>query len=210
MIKAVIFDLDGVLVTTDECHYAAWKRMADEEEIYFDREINKKLRGVSRAESLEIVLKNAEKIYTAEQKAELAERENGYYKVLIEKLTEKDVLGGVVENLTALKENGYKIAVGSSSKNTPIILNKTGLVNYFDAVADGNEIARSKPDPEVFLKAAKKLGVPPCECLVVEDADAGIEAGKRAGMKTLAVQGANGADYHCENLFKESVLNYVK
>lgn len=210
MIKAVIFDLDGVLVTTDECHYTAWKRMADEEGIYFDREINMKLRGVSRAESLEIVLEKAEKIYTAEQKAELAERKNGYYKALIEKLTEADVLDGVVENLTALKENGYKIAVGSSSKNTPIILKKTGLIRYFDAVADGNEIARSKPEPEVFLKAAEKVGVDPCDCLVVEDADAGIEAGKRAGMKTLSVQGAKGADYYCDNLAKASVLDYVK
>lgn len=211
--KAVIFDLDGVLVTTDECHYKAWKKLADEEGIYFDRDINSRLRGVSRMESLDIILEKSDKIYTQEQKQELAERKNGYYRKLIGGLTEKDVLSGVKENLTELKNAGVKIAVGSSSKNTPIILEKTGLIRYFDAVADGNEIKNSKPDPEVFLKAAEKLGVKPCDCLVVEDADAGIEAGKRAGMKTLAVGAANGGDYKFHDLssvsIEKDVLNLI-
>lgn len=211
--KAVIFDLDGVLVTTDEYHYRAWKKLADEENIYFDRAINSRLRGVSRAESLEIVLEKSDKIYTQEQKQALAERKNNYYKQLINGLTEKDVLKGVEENLTELKRSGIKIAVGSSSKNTPMILEKTGLLKYFDAVADGNDIKKSKPDPEVFLKAAEKLGVKPCDCLVVEDADAGIEAGKRAGMKTLAVGAANGGDYKFHDLssvsIEKDVLNLI-
>ena len=211
--KAVIFDLDGVLVTTDEYHYRAWKKLADEENIYFDRAINSRLRGVSRMESLDIILEKSDKKYTQEQKQARADRKNNYYKQLINGLTEKDVLNGVEENLTELKRSGIKIAVGSSSKNTPMILEKTGLLKYFDAVADGNDIKKSKPDPEVFLKAAEKLGVKPCDCLVVEDADAGIEAGKRAGMKTLAVGAANGGDYKFHDLssvsIEKDVLNLI-
>lgn len=194
-IEAVIFDLDGVIVSTDECHYRAWKKTADEEGIYFDRKINDRLRGVSRMDSLEIVLERAERLYTDEEKVELAERKNNYYKEYIKKLTKDDILNGVNENLAELKAKGIKVAIGSSSKNTPDILKYIGLDNYFDAVSDGNNITKSKPDPEVFLKAADMLGVPYEKCLVVEDADSGIEAGKRAGMYTLAVNNAKGADY---------------
>ena len=200
MIKAVIFDLDGVIVSTDDCHYRAWKKMADEEGIYFDREINNRLRGVSRMTSLEIVLEKANREYSEKEKQEMAERKNNYYKELICELTPNDILTSVTEKLDELKENGIKIAIGSSSKNTPIILKQIGLDNYFDAVSDGNNITHSKPNPEVFLKAAEMLGVAPEDCMIVEDADAGIEAGKRAGLKTLAVQGANGADFKAKNL----------
>lgn len=202
MIKAVIFDLDGVIVSTDDCHFRAWKRMADEEGIYFDREINNRLRGVSRMASLDIVLERAKREYSESEKQELAERKNEYYKELICELTPDDILPGVMDKLKKLKENGIKIAIGSSSKNTPIILKQIGLDGYFDAVSDGNNIAHSKPDPEVFLKAAEMLNIPPEDCMIVEDADAGIEAGKRAGMKTLAVQGAKGADFSAESLEK--------
>ncbi|MBD9009883.1 MAG: beta-phosphoglucomutase [Clostridiales bacterium] len=202
MIKAVIFDLDGVIVSTDDCHFRAWKRMADEEGIYFDREINNRLRGVSRMASLDIVLERAKREYSEREKQELAERKNEYYKELICELTPDDILPGVMDKLENLKENGIKIAIGSSSKNTPIILKQIGLDGYFDAVSDGNNITHSKPDPEVFLKAAEMLNIPPEDCMIVEDADAGIEAGKRAGMKTLAVQGAKGADFSAENLEK--------
>ena len=200
MIKAVIFDLDGVIVSTDDCHYEACKKLADEEGIYFDRKINDRLRGVSRMASLEIVLEKSEKAYTEEEKAELAERKNNYYREFIKKLTPNDVLPGVMDNLEELKQNGIKIAIGSSSKNTPIILKQIGLDGYFDAVSDGNNITKSKPDPEVFLKAAEMLNIPPKNCLGVEDADAGIVAGKCGGMKTLSVHGANGADYETEDL----------
>lgn len=199
-IEAVIFDLDGVIVSTDECHYRAWKKTADEEGIYFDRKINDRLRGVSRMDSLEIVLERAERLYTDEEKVELAERKNNYYKEYIKKLTKDDILNGVNENLAELKAKGIKVAIGSSSKNTPDILKYIGLDNYFDAVSDGNNITKSKPDPEVFLKAADMLGVPYEKCLVVEDADSGIEAGKRAGMYTLAVNNAKGADYSLADL----------
>lgn len=207
-IEAVIFDLDGVIVSTDECHYRAWKKTADEEGIYFDRKINDRLRGVSRMDSLEIVLERAERLYTDEEKVELAERKNNYYKEYIKKLTKDDILNGVKENLAELKAKGIKVAIGSSSKNTPDILKYIGLDNYFDAVSDGNNITKSKPDPEVFLKAADMLGVPYEKCLVVEDADSGIEAGKRAGMYTLAVNNAKGADYSLADLSAGKITDY--
>ena len=209
MIKAVIFDLDGVIVSTDDCHYEAWKKLADEEGIYFDRKINDRLRGVSRMASLEIVLERSEKVYTDKEKAELAERKNNYYKEFIKKLTPNDILAGVMENLEELKKNGIKIAIGSSSKNTPIILKQIGLDTYFDAVSDGNNITKSKPDPEVFLKAAEMLKIPPENCLIVEDADAGIEAGKCAGMNTLSVHGAKGADFEVDSLKNKYIIEYL-
>ena len=209
MIKAVIFDLDGVIVSADDCHYEAWKKMADEEGIYFDKTINNRLRGVSRMESLEIVLERAEKAYSEDEKLALAERKNGYYKEFITKLTPDDILSGAMNTLEELKANGIKVAIGSSSKNTPVILKQIGLSDYFDAVSDGNNITNSKPDPEVFLKAADMLGIPYGECMIVEDADAGIEAGKRAGMKTLSVHGAKDADVAMEDLSESSLLNFI-
>ena len=210
MIKAVIFDLDGVIVSTDDCHYRAWKKMADEEGIYFDREINNRLRGVSRMTSLDIVLERADKEYSESEKLALAERKNNYYKELICELTPNDILPGAMETLEKLKENGIKIAIGSSSKNTPIILKQIGLDNFFDAVSDGNNITHSKPDREVFLKAAEMLKIAPEDCMIVEDADAGIEAGKRAGMKTLSVQGAKGADFEFKDLKCRDLLIFIK
>ena len=209
MIKAVLFDLDGVIVSTDGCHYRAWKRMADEEGIYFDEEINDRLRGVSRMASLEIVLERASRSYTEEERVALAARKNDYYRDLIRELTPSDILPGAMENLNELKENGILVAVGSSSKNTPLILRRIGLDAFFDAVSDGNNISRSKPDPEVFLKAAQMLGTDPADCLVVEDADAGIEAGRRGGMKTLSVKGAVGADYFAPDLSDYSIFRRI-
>lgn len=190
MVRGVIFDLDGVIVTTDDCHYRAWKRMADEEGIYFDRHINERLRGVSRMASLEILLERADKPYTAAQKDAMAARKNAYYVELIDSLTPADVLPGAMEVLHALRARGVRIAIGSSSRNTPLILRRIGLENAFDAVADGNQITHSKPDPEVFLLAARLMGLPPADCLVVEDADAGVEAALAGGMKALGVGSA--------------------
>ena len=209
-IKAVIFDLDGVIVTTDDCHYRAWKAMADGEGIYFDRQINERLRGVSRMASLDIVLERAEREYSDEEKIALAKKKNDIYVSLIQQLTEADILSGVMQNLEALKQAKIKIAIGSSSKNTPIILERIGLLGYFDAVSDGNNITKSKPDPEVFVKAADMLGIPYGECMIVEDADAGIEAGRAAGMKTLAVGNAQGGDFHYPSLADVSLLELVK
>lgn len=186
-ILGVIFDLDGVIVSTDNCHYLAWQRMADEEGISFDRTVNERLRGVSRMESLEIILEKAAREYTDEEKQQLAARKNAYYVELIGSLTEKDILPGALDTIHMLKARGVKVAIGSSSRNTPIILRQIGLSNAFDAVADGNAIKNSKPDPEVFLLAANLLGLEPKNCLVVEDADAGIEAALGGGMRALGV-----------------------
>ncbi len=186
-IKAFIFDLDGVIVSTDEYHYQAWKQIADKEDIHFDREVNHRLRGVSRMESLEILLELSQRTYNDDEKAALAENKNNLYRQLLENITPKDILPGVMGILDGLKLWGIKIAIGSSSKNSPMILERIGLADFFDATVDGNDISNSKPDPEVFLKAAERLGVPPSECVVIEDAPAGVEAAVAAGMKFIAV-----------------------
>ena len=212
-ILGVIFDLDGVIVSTDNCHYLAWKRMADEEGIEFDRTINERLRGVSRMESLAIILEKADKEYSEAEKQAMAARKNGYYVELIGSLTENDILPGAMDMLNGLKEKGIKVAVGSSSRNTPIILKQIGLSDFFDAVADGNAIKNSKPDPEVFLLAAKLLNLDPANCLVVEDADAGVQAALAGGMRVLGVGSASvnpTATFTAENLETadfESILN---
>lgn len=212
-ISGVIFDLDGVIVSTDNCHYLAWKRMADEEGIEFDRTVNERLRGVSRMESLAIILEKATKEYSDEEKQAMAARKNSYYVELIGSLTENDILPGALDTLKLLKNRGVKVAIGSSSRNTPIILRQIGLSNAFDAVADGNAIKNSKPDPEVFLLAARLLNLDPADCLVVEDADAGVQAALAGGMRALGVGSAAmnpTATFTAENLAKadfESILN---
>ncbi len=204
MIKGIIFDLDGVLVSTDEMHYQAWKRLAEELGISgFNREDNRRQRGVSRMASLEVVLEKSDKTYTQEEKEVLAERKNGYYLELLEHMDDSAVLENVVEVLRQLKERGLLLAVGSASRNAPVILEKTGLAPYLDKVSCGLDTTKSKPDPEVFLVAADKLGLVPGECLVVEDSAAGIEAAKAGGMKSLGVgpfYNALGADYEAEKL----------
>lgn len=190
--KAVIFDLDGVLVTTDNCHFLAWNRMAQEEGIPFDRKINDRLRGVSRMESLEIILEKSPRTYTGEEKLALAERKNNYYKELIGTLERDAILPGALAMLDFCRSNGLKTAVGSSSKNTKAILTRLGMTKLFDTVVDGNDIRNSKPAPDVFLCAAEKLGLAPALCLVAEDADAGIAAAKAAGMRVIAVGPAAG------------------
>lgn len=188
--KGVIFDLDGVLCSTDEYHYLAWKALADGLGLPFDRTVNRRLRGVSRERSLEIILEGGHTAYTAEQKAEFAQKKNALYRAFLQELDESALLPDAAETLAALKERGVRIAVGSSSKNTPLILERLKIKGLFDAVADGNEVTRSKPDPEVFLLAARKLQLPPRECLVVEDADSGVEAGRAGGFPTAAIGAA--------------------
>ena len=188
MIKAVIFDLDGVLVTTDELHYQAWKCLAEKEGIDgFTREDNIRQRGVSRLASLEVVLEKSRRQYSDAEKAALVEKKNNIYVKSLEGIDKSAVLDGVFEFIEYLRSSGIKTAVGSASKNTPVILKKTGLDNKFDVVSCGLDTKKSKPDPEVFLIAAKKLGIAPSECVVIEDSDAGIEAAKAGGMYALAV-----------------------
>lgn len=212
MISAVIFDLDGVIVTTDDLHYEAWLRMAAEEGIPFDRAFNRRLRGVSRMESLALILSRAEKQYTEEEKKRLADKKNAYYVERISVLDGSVLMPGALETLKELRGNGIKTAIGSSSKNTPLILEKIGLAGMFDAVADGNQIVHSKPHPEVFLLAANKLGVPPQQCLVVEDADSGIEAAHAGNMKALGVGEASRnpkADLRAEDLAHIDLLKQI-
>lgn len=191
--KAVIFDLDGVICFTDKYHYMAWKKMADGMGIYFDETINNRLRGVSRMESLEIILERCDRELTQEEKQVLAEEKNKEYVKLLGQMTEKDLSAEVKETLYSLKKSGLKLAIGSSSKNAKFILERLGLKDYFDAVSDGTNISRSKPDPEVFLKAAEFLHMTPADCLVVEDAVAGIEAAEAGGFDSAGIGEAAGS-----------------
>lgn len=192
--KGIIFDLDGVIVSTDKFHYQAWKKIADKMGIEFNEKINERLRGVSRMESLEIILEKYEGTpLSAEQKKALAEEKNSYYVELLKTMDRCDVSEEVADTLKALRRKGYFLAVGSSSRNAGIILRQTRIEDLFDAVSDGTNITRSKPDPEVFLKAAEYIGLSPEQCAVVEDARAGIDAAKAAGM--LAVGIGTAADY---------------
>lgn len=209
MIQAIIFDLDGVIVSTDALHYQAWKAIATHEEIEFNEEINHRLRGVSRMESLEIILEKATKTYTLQEKIALATAKNQIYIELLNHLSEQDILPGVMDVLSELKKKRIKIAIGSSSKNTPTILKHIGLSQAFDAIADGNDVQRSKPYPDVFLKAAEKLGLNPHRCVVVEDAEAGIEAAKHAGMIACALSDAKKsakADYQLNDIRELLIL----
>lgn len=188
MIKAVIFDLDGVLVTTDELHFLAWKQLAEELGIEgFTKADNARQRGVSRMASLEVVLEKTERKFSDEEKTALAEKKNDMYVKSLSSLSPLDVLEGVNNFIAYLRGKGVKIAVGSASKNTPLILTKTNLAHKFDAVSCGLDTQKSKPDPEVFLIAAEKIGISPSECAVIEDSDAGIEAAKAGGMYAVAV-----------------------
>ena len=183
----IIFDLDGVICSTDHYHYLAWKALADRLGIEFNETINNRLRGVSRMESLEIILEKSTKAYTDEEKVAFATEKNDIYRELLKQMSTADLSSEVKETLDALRAAGHKLAIGSSSKNTPFILGQLGLGDYFDAISDGNNITRSKPDPEVFLKAAQFLDLEPAQCIVVEDAVAGAEAGHAGGFTVACV-----------------------
>ena len=185
--KGIIFDLDGVICSTDRYHYLAWKTVADRLGIYFDETINHRLRGVSRMESLEIILERCDRILSQEEKLALATEKNDIYRGLLSGMTPADLSREVKDTLDALRGKGLRLGIGSSSKNTRYILDRIGLGSFFDAVSDGNNITRSKPDPEVFLKGAEYLGLAPADCLVVEDAVSGLQAAAAAGMDSAAV-----------------------
>lgn len=205
--QGIIFDLDGVICSTDEYHYQAWKTLAEGIGIRgFSRADNARQRGVSRMESLEILLEKSPRVYTPEEKLSLAARKNGIYRELLARMTPEDLPEEVDHTLRALRRRGILMAIGSSSKNTTYILERIGLGSFFDAVSDGNSISRSKPDPEVFLNAARLLGLPPSACLVVEDAPAGIDAGIAGGFDTAAIGCAVSYGRASYNLFSFSEL----
>jgi len=193
--KAIIFDLDGVICHTDKYHYLAWKQLADKLGIYFDEQINNRLRGVSRMDSLEIILERYQgEPLTQEEKESLATEKNEIYKKFLLQMSPEDLSREVRDTLNQLRNLGIQLAIGSSSKNARLILKQIGLGDYFDAVSDGNNISHSKPNPEVFLKAAAFLKKSPKDCLVVEDAVAGIEAAHAGNMDSAGLGEA--ADYH--------------
>ncbi len=187
MIKACIFDLDGVIVDTAKYHYLAWRNLANSIGIDFTEEDNERLKGVSRVRSLEIIMEIGNKTVSDEEMTRLATQKNEEYVGLIVKMDNSEILPGVVEFLTELREKNIGIALGSASKNAPLILKQIGLTHYFDAIMDGNSVTKAKPDPEVFTKGAEALGVSPQECIVFEDAEAGVEAAVAGGMKCVGI-----------------------
>jgi beta-phosphoglucomutase len=190
LIKAIIFDLDGVIVDTAHYHYLAWKRLAKELGGDLSPEDNEKLKGVSRMDSLEIILQLNGITLPDGDKAALAARKNAWFIQYIEALTPEAIFPGVKEIIQQLKADNFKVGLASSSKNAAQVLGVLGILNLFDAVVDGTMVTHSKPDPEVFLLAAEKLEVTPVECVVFEDAEAGVEAALRAGMKCIGVGSA--------------------
>lgn len=184
---AVIFDLDGVICSTDHYHYSAWQEIARELGVEFNEQINNRLRGIGRLESLEMILEAYQGELPEESKNYYTDKKNSLYQHLITKMSPADLSSEVKNTLDQIKVKGLKMAIGSSSKNTKLILKQLGLEDYFDAISDGTNISRSKPDPEVFIKASGFLGIEPGFCLVVEDAKAGVEAAKAASMDCAAI-----------------------
>ncbi len=186
-VKLCIFDLDGVICDTAKYHFIAWKNLANRLGINFTEEDNERLKGVSRMDSLEILLSLGEAKYTDEEKIKFSNEKNNEYVKLISNMTRDEVLPGVIDFITELKNRGIKIALGSVSKNAQTILERLELTNYFDSIIDGNKVTKAKPDPEVFLNAAKELNIDTSECIVFEDAFEGIKAALAANMKCVGI-----------------------
>jgi len=186
-IKACLFDLDGVIVDTAVYHYKAWKRLAGELGINFTLEDNERLKGVSRMRSLDIILEIGGVTKTDAEKEELATRKNTWYVDMINQMKPDEILPGAKEFVQACRDAGLKTALGSASKNSMTILDKINMVPLFDAIIDGTKVSKAKPDPEVFLKGAEELNVAPADCVVFEDAIAGVEAAINGGMKVVGI-----------------------
>lgn len=201
-ISACIFDLDGVIVDTAKFHYVAWKELANDLGFDFTKKDNERLKGVSRMRSLDILLEIGKIKLNDSEKFKLAEKKNNKYLELIQKLTPDDILPGVLLFLENIKSKNIKIALGSASKNAMTILTNLKLTNTFDAIIDGTQVSKAKPNPEVFLKGAKAINVKPSECIVFEDAQAGIEAAKSAEMFAVGIgtkKNLRGADFVISN-----------
>lgn len=209
--KAVIFDLDGVICHTDRSHYLAWKKLADSLNIPFDEQINNRLRGVSRLDSLDIILEKSTQRYTDNEKKAFAEEKNKVYQELLNSMTPEDLPMDSKDTLDKLKNMGIRIAIGSSSRNAVLILSRLGLSDYFDVIVDGTQITNAKPDPEVFLLAARKLAVEPKDALVIEDALSGITAAVAGGFDTVGLGDAANlemADYTIHRL--SDIINIIE
>jgi len=186
-IKAFILDLDGVVTDTAKYHFRAWKRIADEEGVPFTREDNEQLRGISRRRSLELLLGEHIERYSEAQIVEMMARKNGYYQVMLQQITEDDFLPGARELLDEIKRRGFKVAIGSASKNTKTVLTHLDILDFFDGISDGYTVTRAKPAPDVFVYAAGTVGVPVTSCVVVEDAESGVEAALTGGMVAVGI-----------------------
>ncbi len=207
--KAILFDLDGVIVATEPYHFQAWRTALRREGIPFDQDIYENLRGLSRKDTLEKILLLKGRKRGEKEKQEILEEKNRLYVSSLSSLSEKDILPGFRSFLSLAKEKKRKCAVASSSKNARAVLKKLGLLSDFDAITDGNEIAKAKPDPEVFLLAAEKLGVSDKDCRVIEDGKAGIEAAKKAGRRAVGIkEGAKSplADYRFSSFDERRTL----
>ena len=189
MVRAVIFDLDGVIVDTAKYHYLAWKRLARELGFDFSEGDNEKLKGVSRMRSLDVLLETGglQGRFTPQEKERMAACKNGWYLEYVSAMAPDEILPGVTEFIGGLRGKGVKTALGSASRNTPLILSRLGISGLFDVVVDGNMVSHAKPDPEVFVTAARLLGENPADCVVFEDAQAGVEAARNAGMRCVGV-----------------------
>lgn len=188
MIKACLFDLDGVIVDTAKYHKKAWKNLADDLGIDFTDEDNERLKGVGRMESLNILLEMGDMMNVSiDQQRQMADRKNSDYLSYLDTMATEELLPGVMDFLKELRHNGIKIGIGSASKNAMTILSKVGIKTMFDVIIDGNKISKGKPDPEVFLLGAKELGISPADCVVFEDAQVGIESAVNAGMRCVGV-----------------------
>jgi beta-phosphoglucomutase len=216
MIKALIFDLDGVITDTAKYHYLAWRELALGLGFDFTEEQNEQLKGVSRIKSLEILLEIGGIIVDEDIMEQLADKKNTRYVEFISKMTPDEILPGVVDFLKKAKTEEYKIAIGSASKNAQTILNRINLNSYFDVVIDGTKVHKPKPDPEVFFKAASELNVKPEECIVFEDAEAGIEAAVNGGFHSVGVgnsKSLGSADYTIsgfENVLIEDLIKLIE
>jgi len=211
-IKACIFDLDGVLVDTAIFHYQAWKRLANSLGFDFTHEQNEQLKGISRIESLNKILNWGNIQKNDAEKQELATLKNQWYVEMISEMTSAHILPGTVNFLTELTKSNYKLAIGSASKNSILILEKINILHFFNAIVDGNLVSKSKPNPEVFLKGAAMLELMPEQCVVFEDAVAGIDAAKAAGMKTVGIGDKNmltKADYVVSGLDKINIEDLI-
>ena len=186
-IKACIFDLDGVIVDTAVYHFKAWKRLANQLGFDFTEDDNEKLKGISRTQSLELILGWGKVLKSDADKLELATLKNNWYVQMIDEMQPSEILPGSREFLQSVRKAGYKTALGSASKNSVKILKKVNLLHLFDVIIDGNKVSASKPDPQVFLDGALALNIDPAGCVVFEDAIAGVQAAKAAGMKVIGI-----------------------